>query len=240
MRLRKLVLVMREHQVQAAAVDVEGAAEILGRHRRALKVPAGASWSPGRFPCWLARLGAFPQREITRIPLRAAAVGVPGRPHVLKPLARQGAVAFRGPDIEVDIPACRVGMAALDEPADEGDHFRHVPCRPWLDVRRQAAKRLVGAGECPLIPLGDRPPGDALALGGGQDLVVHRVAARPQPADEHVEVDARPDVADVRRRLDRRATQVQPDIPRRDRAKVTSATGGCIVQTERHAAQATG
>ena len=40
-RLRDLVLVMREHKIDAAAVDVEGFAEMLPRHRRAFDVPAG-------------------------------------------------------------------------------------------------------------------------------------------------------------------------------------------------------
>src|SRR4029453_17873138 len=38
--LRLLVLVVREAQVDATAVDVEGGAEVLPGHRRALDVPA--------------------------------------------------------------------------------------------------------------------------------------------------------------------------------------------------------
>ena len=40
LRLRDLVLVVREDQVGAAAVDVERLAEVAVRHRRALDVPA--------------------------------------------------------------------------------------------------------------------------------------------------------------------------------------------------------
>ena len=40
-RLRDLVLVVRKDEVDAAAVDVEGLAEMLPAHRRALDVPAG-------------------------------------------------------------------------------------------------------------------------------------------------------------------------------------------------------
>src|SRR5262245_16042018 len=39
-RLRDLVLVVREDEVDAAAVNVEGLAEMGSRHRRALDVPA--------------------------------------------------------------------------------------------------------------------------------------------------------------------------------------------------------
>jgi hypothetical protein len=38
--LGELVLVVREHEVDAAAVDVEGVAQMLARHGRALDVPA--------------------------------------------------------------------------------------------------------------------------------------------------------------------------------------------------------
>ena len=38
--LREFVLVMRKHQIDAAAMDVELLAEMLPRHRRAFDVPA--------------------------------------------------------------------------------------------------------------------------------------------------------------------------------------------------------
>ena len=58
-RLRDLVLVMREHQVFAAGVQVEGFAEILHRHGGALDVPAGAAVAERGIPCVLAGLRAF-------------------------------------------------------------------------------------------------------------------------------------------------------------------------------------
>ena len=47
-RLGELVLVVREAQVEPATVDVERAAQIAARHRRALDVPAGATIAPRR------------------------------------------------------------------------------------------------------------------------------------------------------------------------------------------------
>ena len=44
--LRNLVLVVRESQVMAAAVDIDGIAQIFGRHHRAFDVPARASRTP--------------------------------------------------------------------------------------------------------------------------------------------------------------------------------------------------
>ena len=67
--LRDLVLVVREHEVVAAAVDVEAVAEDLERHRRALDVPAGPARAPRRRPRRLAGLRRLPQREVDRAAL---------------------------------------------------------------------------------------------------------------------------------------------------------------------------
>ena len=69
--LGALVLVVREHEVVAAAVDVEALAEDLERHRRALDVPARPARAPRRVPGRLARLRRLPQREVDRAALRA-------------------------------------------------------------------------------------------------------------------------------------------------------------------------
>ena len=46
-RLGELVLVVREDEIEPAAVDLEHAPEKLLRHHRAFDVPAGATASPG-------------------------------------------------------------------------------------------------------------------------------------------------------------------------------------------------
>ncbi|MNZ84549.1 hypothetical protein D3C78_1033110 [compost metagenome] len=65
--LGNLVLVVREHQVRAAAMNVEGFTQAAGGHHRALDVPTGTTCSPRRFPARLARLGALPEDEVQRI-----------------------------------------------------------------------------------------------------------------------------------------------------------------------------
>src|SRR5207237_9684672 len=62
--LRILVLVMRELQVHAAAVDVELLAKQRAAHRRALDMPAGPALAPRRGPLRLVGLGALPQDEV--------------------------------------------------------------------------------------------------------------------------------------------------------------------------------
>src|SRR5215472_12409845 len=52
-RLRHLVLMVREDEVDAAAMDVEDLAEKRGRHGRALKMPAWPAEAPGAVPARL-------------------------------------------------------------------------------------------------------------------------------------------------------------------------------------------
>ena len=74
-RLGRLVLMVREGQVRAAAVDLEVQAEQLLGHRRALDVPAGTAATPGRIPGGvLAGLLRLPQREVERIALAVGAL----------------------------------------------------------------------------------------------------------------------------------------------------------------------
>ena len=93
-RLRELVLVMREAQVEAAAVDVELGAEVAARHRGALDVPSGSARAPRRLPDGrggLVGLRALPEGEVARVAL-AARVGVLGRLHRVERLPRERAV----------------------------------------------------------------------------------------------------------------------------------------------------
>ena len=245
--LGTLVLVMREDQVQAAAVDVERRAQVLGGHGRAFQVPARAARAPGGLPGRLARLVALPQGEVPRVALGVGALGVAGRPHVLEPLPGQAAVVRLGADVEVHVAAGRVGVAGLDQPPHQHDHLGHVPGGPRLDVRRQAAEHVVGPGEGALVLLGHRPPRDALLLGGADDLVVDvgdvaaerdLIPAGGQPAPQDVEADPGPDVTDVRGSLDCGAAEVQRGLPGHDRVEVAYLARGGVVEAERHAAQA--
>ena len=247
--LGQLVLVVGEHQVQATAMDVEGGAQVLGGHGGAFQVPARAARPPRRLPERLAGLRALPEREVAGISFGVVGVGVVGGPHVVQALPGQRAVGRPGADVEVDVAARRIRVAAVDQPPHERDHLRHVAGRPRLHVRRQAAEHLVGAGERPLVALGHGPPGMLLGGGDPQDLVVDigdvpaerdLVTARLQPADEDVEVDAGPDVPDVRRRLHRGATQVYRHCPGVNRGEVTHRTCGCVMEAERHPARLPG
>ena len=104
-RLRELVLVMREAQVEPAAVDVELGAEVAPTHRGALDVPARTARTPRRLPGGVGRfvgLGALPQGEVAGIAL-AARIRVGGRLHRVDLLMGQGAVRGPRPHVEVHV-----------------------------------------------------------------------------------------------------------------------------------------
>src|ERR671937_2130337 len=67
--LRDLTLVVREDEVLATPVDVEGVAEVAHRHRGALDVPPRTPGPPRTRPRRLVGLGRLPQREVARVSL---------------------------------------------------------------------------------------------------------------------------------------------------------------------------
>src|SRR5450759_1415011 len=68
LRLCDLVFVMREHQVDAAGMDVERLAQVALAHRRALDVPARPAAAkrclPGRAELLVLRLRFLPECEV--------------------------------------------------------------------------------------------------------------------------------------------------------------------------------
>ncbi|MNN92260.1 hypothetical protein D3C81_2105150 [compost metagenome] len=67
--LGDLVFMVREDQVLAATMDVDGMAQVLPDHRRALHMPARSASAPGAAPAGLVDRGRFPQHEVQRIAL---------------------------------------------------------------------------------------------------------------------------------------------------------------------------
>ena len=62
--LGDLILVVREDEVKAAGVDVDGRAEVFVDHSRALDMPAGTSLAPAGIPVRLAFFFRLPEYEI--------------------------------------------------------------------------------------------------------------------------------------------------------------------------------
>src|SRR5699024_1177580 len=133
--LRLLVLVVREAQVEAAGVDVEGLAQVLAAHGGALEMPARSPAPEGGVPggaVRLGRLGRLPQREIATVALAGLHL-LPGVLHVLEGLAGQRSVLRVRGDVEVDgaVPV-GVGVAPFDEALHQRDHLGDVTGRARL------------------------------------------------------------------------------------------------------------
>src|SRR5581483_4104916 len=223
-RLRDLVLVVRENEVEPAAVDLEDRAEELLRHRRALDVPARPAGPPRRLPeRVLALLVRLPEREVARILLQLALLLLLGR------IPRRGFVEATGEravvrvaaDAEVDVAARGIGEVALDQVADQRDDL--------LD-RLARLRLVVGSAQTEQVRVLDVPArrvrGQPRAVRGrgAVDLVVdvrdvldevHAVAAPPQPVAEPHRDDERPRVADVDALVDGRPAEVHADLGRR-------------------------
>ena len=226
LRLCDLVLVVREHQILAAGVDVEGLAEVAGAHRGALDVPAGATGAPRRRPRRLAGLGALPQREVERAALAIVDGDAGASLEIIEGLLRQLAVAGEGRDLEVHVAVDRVGLAALDQARGDLDDLIDVRRHPRLDVGRQHAEHPhVGVVQIG-VAVGVGQPVDARRRRRGEDLVLdvgdvaderHLVAEEHQRAADQIEADRRVGVADVRRRVGRGPAEVDPDAIGDDR-----------------------
>ena len=231
-RLRDLALVVREHQIHAASVDVEAFAQVTGTHRRALHMPAGEPLSPRRRPAhdMLGRC-LLPQREVigvalVALPVQLARVG----DDVVEVTTRKPAVIIFGVvflHVEIDRAVRLVGKAVGEDLLDELDLLDDMPRgigfdRRGLDVERihrtVVTLRIVVRHFHRLQLLEARLLGDLVLPLVGVVLqvphiryvthVTHLVAAGLQVAEHQVERHGRPGVPQVRVAVDRGAADI--------------------------------
>ena len=194
-------------QVLAATVEVERLSEIFHGHRRTLDVPARTSGTPRAVPRWLARLRAFPEREVTRIALALVDLDARAGEELVEVLPGEPAVGREATDLEVHVAVDGVGVTGRHQPPDELDHLRHVLRRLRVEVGGQDPERgHVGAlggdealgelarGDAPLVRALDDPVVDVGVVLDERDPV----ALERQIAANHVEDHRAPRVADVR------------------------------------------
>ncbi len=218
LRLGNLVLVVREDEVQSAAVDVEGRAEELLAHRGALDVPAGPAAAPGRVPRRLARLLSLPEREIERFPLE-----LPGRhplagSQIVQVAARELRVLGPARHLEVHVPAGGVGDPGIEERLDEREDLGDDLGHPRRDVRRNQAELRGVLLEGLDVAVGQGRRVLPRLARGVDDLVVDvrvvpdvrdAVAAVSEITHHDVEDGEGPGVSDVYPRVDGGTTHVQ-------------------------------
>src|SRR5439155_310002 len=103
LRLRDLVLMMREDEILAATMKIEGGPEVARRHGGALDVPPRPALAPRRLPEGLARLRGLPESEIERAAFFFSRLDSGARQEILEGLAGELAVRRKALDREVDI-----------------------------------------------------------------------------------------------------------------------------------------
>ena len=231
-RLGDLVLVVREDQIEPAAVDVEYVAQQLARHRRALDVPAGAAGRPdagGRWPRRFARHRRLPQYEVVDVALVGFDLHPRARFHLAKRSPRKPAIIRHRGHVEQHMVIGDVSVAAFQQRLAQRYHFRDEVGRARFGCGRQHAKRCDVLVELrrglrrqfanrldwwqrriPLCrPLVDLviDVGDVARIGdvlGAVDL--------PQQPEQHVEHDDRPCVADMGKIVNGRPAHVHAHI----------------------------
>ena len=239
--LGALVLVMREGKVGAAAVDVDRSAQVAMHHSGALGVPTGTALAPGARPAGLAGLGGLPQGKVERVVLVLVLLDARANHKVVDVAARDLAIvgiAAHG-KVHIAVIGC-VSVALLDKRLDHGDHgadllggagthigIEHVGSAHDAnelvgELRRDLGGRaalLVGALDDLVIDIGE--------VLGERDLV----AARDEPATNHVKANERAGIADVDVVVDRGAAHVHADLAGLDGLELFLFMGSAVVDT---------
>src|SRR5579884_1019429 len=223
--LGDLAGVVGEDEVVAAAVDVDGVAEVVGGHGAALDVPAGAAGPPGAGPGGLAGLGGLPEDEVERVLL----VGVVGVVAALVGGGERLVVAQAGElpelgvlaDLVVDRAVLLVGVAAGDEAAGDLDDVVDLLGRQRVVVGRHPVELGHVVAEALGLLAAELVPGHADLLGLADDVVVdvgHVLdvgdvdALVAEVADEDVEGDVGEGVAGVGGVVGGDAADVDADV----------------------------
>ena len=204
--LGHFVFVVGEKQVLAAAVNVEGFAQVFHAHGGAFDVPAGTAHAPGGFPGGLARLLGFPEGEVGGVLFHLVHVDARTGLQVVQVLAGQLAVAHVLLGVKVHVAVHLVGVALVLQGFHQMDDFADVLRGPGMHRGGTDAQ---GLGVLIVFlnePVAQLLHGDAFLVGALDHLVVdvgevlHEgdfIAPVLKVPPQHVKGDEGPGVADV-------------------------------------------
>ena len=211
--LCNLTFVVREHEVHAAAVNVEMLAEVLASHGSTFAVPTRETVAPRRWPAHdVLRRCLFPEGEVGLVALFAHAVEfAAGIDDVVEVASRQHAVAvvlivfF---NIEIHAAVAFVGIAIVENFLHEllllDDVASGVRFDAWWQHIELVHSRMVAVGivlgyfhwfqllkACLLFNLVVALIGIVLKVANVGDVthIAHLVAQRLEVAEQHVECD---------------------------------------------------
>ena len=254
--LRDLAFVVREHQVHAAAVDVETLAQIAGAHGRALHMPAGESLAPRRRPAHdMFGRRLLPQREVVRMALVALTVQLAGVGYDIVEIAARKPAVIVFPvvllHVEVDRAVRLVGEPVGQNPLHELDLLDDMSRRIGFDrgrldvqgLHRTVVTLRVVVGHLHRLQLfepgllGDLVlslVGVVLQMSHVRDVahVTHLVAAGLEVAEQQVERHGRTGMAQMRVAVDRGAADIHAHAAGSQRLELLLAAGERIVKYE--------
>ena len=245
--LRDLVFMMRELQIESAAVDVEMLAQQRATHGRALNVPARTTCAERRLVLGvrrLFRLGRLPEDEIQRIQLAIVDRHTLTCAQLVKRLTRELSVAFKLAHGVVHVTVgCPIGQTLVLQFANEVEHLPNVLCGTRLVRRRLDTQRsdvfMHGAGHL----VGQLPNGDASLDRTTNDLVVdvgdvpnvsHPIARHLQPTLDHIEGHHHARMTDMAEVVNGHAADVHADLPGRQGHKRLDLTRQAVKKTQTH------
>ena len=247
--LGDLVLVVREDQVEPAAVDVELGAQVApgtspstrcasraGRDptaRASTRRPARQAWRPSTARSRGDRAWPAPGRPRPPASRRAAARTArrsrrttarrSRRRRSRRSPGRRGRRRSASGSARAS-PGCdRSPAARTSAPAPRARRTRRRGCARW----RTRSTRTAGPARRAFARI-------LSSMSVMLRMKRHVIAAVPEPARQHVVVDAGPEVADVRAGLHREPTQVDPDLAGFPRDEVPHRAGRGVIQAQRH------
>ena len=234
--LGDLTLVVREFQVHATAMDVEGAAEVFGAHHGALEVPSREAHAPRRGPAHeVAVVGLLPQGEVEGVLLLVLAVEGAGLVlQLVNAASAEGAIIMglgEFPDVEVDASIGLVGVSILDDGRNHLDLLHDVTGGRRLDGGGQDVEHPHDIVEVIGVALDDLHRFDVFearllpdfvfaVIGVAREVtdirdvphVAHLVAEVKEIAEDHIEGQEGPDVAQVDVAVHRGAAHVHAHV----------------------------
>ena len=239
--LGALILVMREGQVGAAAVDIDRGAQVAVNHGGALGVPTRTALAPRARPAGLAGLGGLPQGKVERVVLVLVLLDARAHHQVVDVTTRDLTVIGIAAHGKVHVAVIgSIGMALLDKRLDHGDHGADLLGGAGAHIGIEHVGGTHDADELVGELRGDLGGRAALLIGALDDLVIDIgevlgkrdfVATRDEPAADHIEADERAGVADVDVVVDRGAAHVHADLAGLDRLELFLFMGSAVVDT---------
>ena len=134
--LSSFAFVMRENQVGATAMQVDGRVEFTQGQGRTFNVPTRTARAPERFPTRLVGRRWLPENKIEWITLigivRVSAMLSSKVNHLLTGVMRNLAESLERTHIEIHRAAALVGMTLIEHHSDESANVSYCARGPWL------------------------------------------------------------------------------------------------------------